>query len=303
MNKSLPENLYKNGNRLKDKVFTIAIWTIASLIFILIIGLLLYILSKGLPKITPSFLIDLPDEIEKGGGVGPFLFNSFYVLLISLVISIPIGIGSGIYLAEYAPVNRFTEFIRTCVESLASVPSIVFGLFGYMLFVDIFDVGLTILGAGITLSLLNLPVITSVTEEAIGAVNDELREASLAMGATKSQTILRTVIPAAMSGIISGISLATCRAFGESALILLVGGTGTSGEMWDWNPLSQGGTLPVQLWYVQSEALVEDAPEIAQKASALLVLITLLLSIVLRFPIWLRNFRFKVRPSKENNSK
>ncbi len=295
MNRILPTKLYKSINGVKDKLFTILLWTVTFLIFIVIISLLAYILTKGLPKITPSFLIDLPDEIEKGGGVGPFLFNSFYVLLISLIISIPIGVGSGIYLAEYAPVNKFTEFIRTCVESLASVPSIVFGLFGYVLFVDIFDIGLTILGAGITLSLLNLPVITSVTEEAINGVDQELREASLAMGATKSQTILKVVIPSAMTGIISGISLATCRAFGESALILLVGGTGTSGDMWDWNPLSQGGTLPVQLWYVQSEALVEDAPEIAQKASALLVLITLLLSLVLRLPIWIRNARFKTR--------
>lgn len=300
MNRSLPNKLYKNVNGIKDKVFTILLWAVTFLIFMLILGLLFYILSKGLPKITPSFLIDLPDEIEKGGGVGPFLFNSFYVLVISLMISIPIGIGSGIYLSEYAPKNRFTEFIRTCVESLASVPSIVFGLFGYMLFVDLFDIGLTILGAGVTLSLLNLPVITSVTEEAIHAVDHELREASLAMGATKSQTIVKIVIPAALTGILSGISLATCRGFGESALILLVGGTGTSGEMWDWSLFSQGGTLPVQLWYVQSEALVEDAPQIAQKASALLVLITLLLSLVIRFPVWIRDFRFKKSSTKNN---
>lgn len=295
MNRSLPNKLVKNVNSLKDKIFTILLWAVTTFIFILILGILIYILYKGLPKITPSFLVDLPDEMEKGGGVGPFLFNSFYVLLISLVISIPIGIGSGIYLAEYAPHNRFTEFIRTCVESLASVPSIVFGLFGYALFVDLFDIGLTILGAGVTLSLLNLPVITSVTEEAIRTVDDEIREASLAMGATKSQTILKIVIPGALTGIMSGISLASCRAFGESALILLVGGTGTSGEMWDWHLLSQGGTLPVQLWYVQSEALVEDAPEIAQKASALLVLIILLISIALRLPLWIRDLRFKVR--------
>ena len=189
------------------------------------------------------------------------------------------------------------------MESLASVPSIVIGLFGYVLFVDIFNIGLTILGAGITLSLLNLPVITSVTEESIKAVHVDLREASYAMGATKSQTIVKAVIPAALNGIISGVSLATCRAFGESALILLVGGTGTSGEMWDWNLFSQGGTLPIQLWYVQSEALVEDAPQIAQKASALLVLITLLLSLVLRLPLWIRDFRFKGRSNKAKHIK
>jgi phosphate transport system permease protein len=292
MNGRSSNQLFKKSNVVRDKIFTIALWGITTLVLLLIFGLLIYILSKGLPKITPSFLVDLPDEIEAGGGVGPFLFNSFYVLFISLIISIPIGVGSGVYLAEYAKNNRFTEFIRTCVESLASVPSIVIGLFGYVLFVDIFDIGLTILGAGVALSLLNLPVITRVTEESIQAVHADLREASYAMGATKSQTILKVVIPAALTGIISGVSLATCRAFGESALILLVGGTGTSGEMWDWNLLSQGGTLPVQLWYVQSEALVEDAPEIAQKASALLVLITLLISLVLRLPLWIRNIRF-----------
>ena len=230
MNGSSQKKLYKNANYIRDKIFTIGLWVITALVLILIFGLLIYILSKGLPKITPGFLVDLPDEIEAGGGVGPFLFNSLYVLIISLFISIPIGIGSGVYLAEYAPNNRFTEFIRTCVESLASVPSIVIGLFGYVLFVDIFDIGLTILGASVALSLLNLPVITRVTEESIQAVHVDIREASYAMGATKSQTILKAVIPAALNGIISGVSLATCRAFGESALILLVGGTGTSGD-------------------------------------------------------------------------
>lgn len=279
--------------KITDKMFTMVLWIITTLILMLIFGLLLYILSKGLPKISFDFLVGLPSEIDAGGGIGPFLLNSIYVLIISLLISIPIGIGSGVYLSEYAPNNRFTEFIRTCVESLASVPSIVIGLFGYVLFVDIFNIGLTIIGAGITLSLLNLPVITRVTEEAIQTVHNDLREASYAIGATKAQTIVKIVIPAALNGIISGVSLAACRAFGESALILLVGGTGTSGEMWDWNFMSQGGTLPVHLWYIQSEALVEDAPEIAQKTSALLVLITLILSLSIRLPLWVRDFRFQ----------
>lgn len=298
MSGSSNNKLYKNGNYIRDKIFTGVLWTITTIVLILIFGLLIYILYRGLPKITPDFLVGLPDEIEAGGGVGPFLFNSFYVLILSLLISVPIGIGSGVYLAEYARNNRFTDFIRTSVESLASVPSIVIGLFGYVLFVDIFDIGLTILGASIALSFLNLPVITRVTEESIQAVTEDVREASYAMGATKSQTIVKVVIPAALNGIISGVSLAASRAFGESALILLVGGTSTSGEMWDWNLFSMGGTLPVQLWYIQSEALVEDAPQIAQKASALLVLITLLLSVVLRLPLWIRDLRFKM-PSKK----
>jgi phosphate transport system permease protein len=257
-------------------------------IFLLIFSLLYIILSKGLPKITLHFLVGLPEEIDAGGGVGPFLFNSFYILILSLLISLPIGVGAGIFLAEYAPNNKFTEFVRASIESLASVPSIVFGLFGYVLFVEYFQIGLTIIGASITLALLNLPILARVTEEAITAVPKELREASFALGATKAQTILKVVLPAATSGILTGISLVACRAFGESAIILLSGGTSTSGDMWDFNPLSEGGTLPVHLWYVQSEALVADAQEIAQKASALLVLIVLLISFTVRLPLWLK---------------
>lgn len=278
-----------------DSILTGFLWVMAAVVVLTIVALLFMILAKGLPILTPDFLVKLPDEILAGGGVGPFLFNSVYVLIIAMIISLPIGVGAGIYLAEYAPVSKLTEFIRTCVESLASVPSVVFGLFGYVLFVDIFDIGLTILGAGIALSLLNLPVITRVTEEAITSVPGELREASLAMGATKATTIVKIVIPAAMPGILTGISLAACRAFGESAVILLAGGTGTSGNMWDFNPLSQGGTLPVHLWYVQSEALVEDAVQIADKSAAVLVIIVLLISLVMRIPLWMRNYSLRQR--------
>ncbi|WP_108670295.1 phosphate ABC transporter permease PstA [Peribacillus acanthi] len=280
-------------NRFADKVFTYVLWGITLFAISIILLLLLRILSKGLSFISLDFLIGIPSELEAGGGIGPFLFCSFYVLFIAMVISLPIGIGSGIYLAEYAPNNKMTEWIRTCVEGLASVPSIVFGLFGYVLFVDVFEIGLTVIGAAVTLSLLNLPIITRVTEEAIQAVPQDLREASYALGATKSNTIMRVVIPAASSGIITGISLAACRAFGESAVILLAGGTSASDKMWDFNLFSQGATLPVHLWYVQSEALVEDAKEIADKSAAILVFIILLISSTLRLPLWIRKLRLK----------
>ncbi|OIK16348.1 phosphate ABC transporter, permease protein PstA [Bacillus sp. MUM 116] len=279
----------RSMNKLLDKVFTHFLWYLSILILTIIVYILFKILSKGLFHINLKFLLGLPSEIDAGGGIGPFLFNSFYVLIISLIISLPVGIGAGIYLSEFAPKNRITEMIRTSIESLASVPSIVFGLFGYVLFVDVFHIGLTILGAGITLSLLNLPVITSVTEEAIQAVPRELREAAYSLGLTDSQVILSTIIPAALPGIMTGISLAACRAFGESAIILLAGGTGTSGKMWDFNPLSEGGTLPVHLWYVQSEALVEDAQQIAQKSGSVLIIIVLLMSLTIRIPVWLKN--------------
>lgn len=285
----------KKSRYLVDRMLTISLWILTVIVLFLIAALLLFILSKGLPKLTPHFFFGLPDEIVAGGGVGPFLINSFYVLFISLVISIPIGVGSGIYLSEYAPNNRLTEFIRTCVESLATVPSIVFGLFGYVIFVDIFNIGLTILGAGVALSLLNLPVITRVTEVSLQAVPAELREASYALGSTKSKSIVNVVVPVAMGGILTGLSLATCRAFGESAVILLVGGTGTSGNMWDFNLLSQGGTLPVHLWYLQSSAIVEDAADIADMSAAVLVLIVLIISLTMRIPLWLRDYKMRSR--------
>lgn len=292
-NVSMESQTVRQLNRMKNRAFTVLLWTFSILILLFILAILIRILSKGLFHIDLKFLLGLPSEIEAGGGIGPFLLNSFYVLLISLIISLPIGVGSGIYLAEFAPKNRVTELIRTSVESLASVPSIVFGLFGYVLFVDFFHIGLTILGAGVALSLLNLPIITRVTEEAISTVPRELREASLSLGLTESKTITSIVIPAAMPGIMTGISLAACRAFGESAIILLAGGTGTSGEMWDFSLFSQGGTLPVHLWYVQSEALVEDAKQIADKSAAVLILIVFLISITFRIPVWIMNRKQK----------
>ena len=278
-----------------NRLFHIFVTIVTVTTFLFIIGLLYNILGKGLPKLSLDFLVKLPDELEAGGGIGPFLFNSFYVLILSLIFSLPIGIGAGIFLAEYAPNNRFTEFVRTSVESLASVPSIVFGLFGYVLFVEYVGIGLTIIGAAITLALLNLPVLARVTEEAIQAVPQDIREASLALGATKSQTILKVVLPAALNGILTGISLVACRAFGESAIIILAGGTSTSGFMWDFNLLSQGGTLPVHLWYVQSEALVPDAKEIAEKSAAILVLIVLMISFTVRFPLWIQTLVTKIK--------
>jgi len=284
----------KQRNKMVNGLSTISLWVLGISTLFLIGALLFIILSKGLSLITFDFLIKLPEEIDVGGGIGPVLFNSFYVLVLSMMFSIPLGLGAGIYLAEFAPNNRWTETIRLAVECLASVPSIVFGLFGMFLFVEYFQIGLTILGASITLALLNLPVLTRVTEISIKSVPDSLREASQALGATKFQTIRTVVIPAALSGILTGISLVACRAYGESAVIILTAGTSTSGVMWDWNLFSPGETLAVHLWYVQSEAIVEDAKEIADKSAAVLVFVVLSISLLLRLPIWLLDRKAKL---------
>jgi len=283
----------KSMNRLKNRVFTGAVWTVGICAILLVCGLLFVILQKGLPKLDFGFLYGLPSEIEEGGGIGPTLFNSFYMLIISLVIAIPLGMAAGIYLAEFAPDNKLIAFVRICVEALASVPSIIFGLFGIALFVEAFQVGLTIIGGAVSLAFLNLPVLTRVTEEAIRSVPQEMKNASFALGGTHLQTIRRVLIPVALSGIITGICLVAGRAFGESAVIILTAGVTTSGEMWDFNLFSPGATLAVHLWYVQSEAIVPDATEIAEKAAAVLVFVVLLINVFFRLPLWISGRKVK----------
>lgn len=276
-----------------DRAFTVFVWTIGILVILFICGLLFMLLKNGLPKLSWSFLYGLPSEIEEGGGIGPALFNSFYVLILSLVISIPLGMAAGIFLAEFAPANKLISLIRICVEGLSSVPSLIFGLFGIVLFVEWLHVGLTIIGGAVSLAFLNLPVLTRVTEESIRAVPAELKNGSFALGSTHLQTIRRVLIPVAMNGIITGICLTAGRAFGESAVIILTAGVSTSGTMWDFNLLSPGETLAVHLWYVQSEAIVPDAQEIAQKATAVLIVVVLLINLAFRVPLWFNSRKTK----------
>jgi phosphate transport system permease protein len=272
-------------NQFKNRLFTLFVWGVSLCIVAGIIGLLFLILEKGFPSLTWSFIFGLPSEMEEGGGIGPALFNSFYMLIISLLIVIPLGMTAGIYLAEFAPANKMIAFVRICVEGLASVPSIIFGLFGIALFVETFQLGLTIIGGAVSLAFLNLPVMTRVTEEAIRAVPKEIKSASFALGATHLQTIRKVLVPTAINGIVTGISLVAGRAFGESAVIILVAGVTTSGVMWDFNLLSPGETLAVHLWYVQSEAIVPDAVEISDKAAAVLLFIVLMINVVFRLPL------------------
>ncbi|MCH1642727.1 phosphate ABC transporter permease PstA [Paenibacillus timonensis] len=276
-----------------DRAATGVFYGLGAAILLLIAWLLFTILSKGLPQISWGFLIKLPEEIDAGGGIGPMLFNSFYVLFLSLLISIPIGVGAGIYMAEYAPNNRFTEVLRICVESLSSVPSIVFGMLGLAIFAEYFGIGLTILGGAVSLAFLNLPMLARVTEEAVRAVPNDLRNGAYALGTTHFQAIRTVVIPVAMQAIVTGICLVAGRAFGESAVIILTAGLSTSGEMWDFNLFSPGETLAVHLWYVQSEAIVEDAREIADKSAAVLVFVVLLINLVFRVPLWFNNRKLK----------
>lgn len=272
------------NSKLTNNIANLVFWMFGFTILGILIWFLWHILAAGLPHLSWDFITGKPQEIIAGGGVGPQLFNSFYILFLSLLFSIPFGIGAGIWLSEYAKKNWFTDLVRLSTEMLSSVPSIVFGLFGMLVFVTTFGLGFTILGGALTLALLNLPVLVRVTEETLRAVPDSYREASAALGATKWQTIRKVLIPTALPGLVTGVTLVAGRALGESAILIFTAGVTVSRFAPDFNVFASGETLAVRLWYVRSEGLVPDAMEIAEGTAALLVIVVLLLNLLIGLP-------------------
>ena len=261
------------------------LWLAGLFVLALLVVFLGYILYKGMPVLSASFIFGRSSDIEAGGGVGAQLFNSFYLLFLSMAVSIPIAVGAGVYLAEYARDTRLTRAIRLSTECLATVPSIVLGLFGMIVFVNIMGLGFSIIGGALTLVLLNLPLLVRVTEESIRTVPDFYREASLALGATKLQTIWKVILPSALPGIITGITLTAGRALGETAILIFTAGTTVSRYMGDTDLLAGGETLAVHLWYLMSTGLVPDRDAVANGIGAMLIFTILIFNMGLTLPL------------------
>lgn len=270
--------------KISDKLATIVMWLAGILILGILAGFLLYLLCKGLPMLSWHFVTGASSDINVGGGVGSQFFNSFYILLLSMLFSIPVAVGAGVYLAEYADNSRLTQVIRLSTESLATVPSIVIGLFGMIVFVNMLGLRFSILGGSLSLMLLNLPVLVRVTEESIRTVPVSYREASLALGAAKWQTIWRVVLPNALPGIITGITLTAGRALGETAVLIFTAGTSVSRHVPDFSLTAAGETLTVHMWYVLSVGLVPDRLDIANGIGALLIITVLIFNLLLTIP-------------------
>ncbi len=277
--------------KVMDKLAKGLLWFVGCLLIGILLVFIGYLLYKGLPVLTPHFLFSPSSDTEAGGGIGGQLFNTFYILFLSMLVSGVIALGAAIYLAEYAPNNMVTKFIRLSTESLATIPSIVLGLFGMIIFVDYLGLGFSILGGALALSLLNLPLLVRVTEDALRSVPSAYREASLALGATKWQTIYKVVLPAAMGSMITGFMLAAGRAIGESAILIFTAGTTVARRMGDFDLLAAGETLAVHLWYVMGIGLVPDRIEVANGIAALLILIVLIIN--LSFIVLERRFALK----------
>ncbi|SHJ56482.1 phosphate ABC transporter membrane protein 2, PhoT family (TC 3.A.1.7.1) [Clostridium cavendishii DSM 21758] len=276
-----------------DKVATIILYLIAGFVVALLGIFIIYILYRGRNNIFDfNFIFGSQKLGEAGGGIGMQLFNSFYMLLVSLIITIPIGLGAGIFLAEYAKEGKIVRFIRLCIETMAALPSIVVGLFGLLIFVTMFKLGYSILAGALSVSILNLPALTRVSENAIRESSKKVKEASLGLGATKWQTIKKVILPSAMPQILTGIILAAGRIFGEAAAFLYT--AGMTGNLYKFDAFSltdkvssfslfrPAETLAVHIWKVNSESSSPDAFQIANGTSAVLIIVVLLFNITAR---------------------
>lgn len=195
-----------------------------TLLALLVLGILFYrILSQGLGHLSPAFFENFASRIPEKAGIRAAVTGTLWLMGVVAPLSMFLGVGTAVYLEEYARKNRITDFIRMNISNLAGVPSVVFGLLGLTIFVRTLALGNSILAAGFTMSLLILPVIIVASQEAIRAVPRDVREASYAMGATKWQTILRVVLPGAVPGILTGSILALSRAIGETAPLIVIG--------------------------------------------------------------------------------
>ena len=242
------------GRKIESIFLRVLIYAAAAITFAVLLFLLAYILINGVPNLKPS-LFSLEYNTENAS-LMPALINTVIMTLLSLVIAIPFGIFSAIFLVEYAKKgNRFVGIIRLTTETLQGIPSIVYGLFGMLFFVTALGWGYSILAGAFTMSIMILPLIMRTTEEALKAVPDTYREGSFGLGAGKLRTIFRIVLPAAVPGIMAGVILAIGRIMGETAALMYTAGTVPDIAA---TPMSSGRTLAVHMYNLSSEGLYMD---------------------------------------------
>ena len=238
-----------------------------------ILGIVVYITIKGAPAISWEFLSAMPRDGMRAGGILPAIIGTLYLMLGTGLISIPLGIAAGIYLAEYASDNWWTRLIRIAIISLAGVPSVVYGLFGLGLFVLFFNFGISIISAALTLSIMTLPVIISTTEEAMRSVPYKFRVVGISLGGTQWQTIRKVILPRALPGIITGIILGLERAVGETAPILFTGPTFFLPHL-PSSPMDATMALPYHIYVISTQ--IPGMPIRIQYGTVLVLLVFVL---------------------------
>ncbi|MFA5393779.1 MAG: phosphate ABC transporter permease PstA [Candidatus Ratteibacteria bacterium] len=256
--------------RLADTYFSI----MAVLVLFILLFILGFILVKGLPVLNSKFIFGLPREMGEAGGIFPTIVGTFLLPLVALVFAVPLGVGTAIYLTEYTRENRLTAIIRFGAECLAGIPSIIFGLFGFVLFVVVLKMGWSLLSGGLTLAVMILPTIIRTSEESIKAVPRHYREVAFSLGANKWQGITRVVLPSALPGIFTGVMLALGRSIGETAAVIFTAGSSLKMPA---SVLDSVRTMSVHFYILAREGI---SLKNAYGTAALLVIIILVINTI-----------------------
>jgi phosphate transport system permease protein len=259
-------------NRIKknEKIAFAFLWAAAIITVVVLIAIVGNVLINGISHLSLEFLTQEPENMGKEGGIFSIIITTVYLALFSLVIAAPVGICAAIFLTEYAKEGPVIRLIRFGTESLAGIPSIIFGLFGYVFFVVFLKFKYSMVSGGLTLTLMILPTIIRTAEEAIKMVPRSYREGSLALGATKWQTIYKVVLPAAIPGILTGVILGIGRVVGETAAVIYTAGSSLGLPTSIWRP---GRTMAVHLYILASEGLSKGN----MYATATVLIITVLI--------------------------
>ncbi len=260
--------------KLKDKIFHGVIFAVTCIGIIILFILMLDILRKGIPWLTQTFFTGFPSRFPNRSGILPGIVGSAYIILLTVIFAVPVGLGCAIYLEEYAKNNGLTRFIKINISNLSGTPSIVYGLLGLAVFVRTLALKKSILSGSLTMSLVVLPIVIVASQEAIRAVPQFLRHGSYALGATKWQTIRKVVLPVAFPGILTGVILSVSRALGESAPLIMVGAA-TFVSFLPKNVMDNFTALPMQIYY-WTGLPKNDFRELA--AAGIIVLLALLLT-------------------------
>ncbi len=270
------------SRRVKIALLNGLIWTAAGIICLLLLALVVCILYKGLPHITGELLTSKPSLLDGTVGILPNILNTLYIILMTLIVVLPLGVGSAIYLNEYAKNKKAVKLIELATETLAGIPSIIYGLVGMLIFVQFCSLGTSLLAGALTLVIMTLPTIIRTTQESLKTVPDSYREGGLALGAGKWYMIRTTVLPSAIDGIITGCILSIGRIVGESAALLFTAGMANEvlGIIDAVSPNNAGSTLTVSLYmYAKERGDFDTAFAIA----AILLILTLIINLSAKF--------------------
>ena len=264
--------------KVKCAILNTLMYLSAGIICLILLGLIGYILYRGLPHISIEFLTSKPSLIRETVGILPNILNTLYIILITLVIVLPIGVGAAIYLNEYAENKKVVRIIELATETLSGIPSIIYGLVGMLIFVQFFSLGTSLLAGSLTLVIMTLPTVIRTTQESLKTVPQGYREGSLALGAGKWYMIRTVVLPSAIDGIVTGCILSIGRIVGESAALLFTAGMANEvlGIVDAVKPGNAGSSLTVALYMYAKE---RGEFEIAFAIAAILLVLTFVINI------------------------